>query len=244
MKRCALLIVALLSAPAAFAADKLPKDCKPGELWVHSYGKTQYGKPIWVSSYCRSFPAGERKKFWQNRFKDRLGYWPNPTENQKRWNQIERERTLRALDSIPYVLWGTYVKGIVRFERSKDHPNQSSYGDGYVALYDPAFASGQDLKRLCTHELAHALWDDFPDEWKESYYQETGWMRVRPGPNQPPIMMGRIFGYIQDDGRFSPDEDFANNIEAFLFEPEKLHEVTPRAYKWIRERFGDNFKLR
>ncbi|MBI2606392.1 MAG: hypothetical protein HYW49_09960 [Deltaproteobacteria bacterium] len=228
-----------------FATDKLPKDCKPGELWVHSYGRTQNGTPIWVSSYCRSFPAGERKSFWQNRFKDHLEYWPNPTEKQKRWSLSEREKALRALDGIPSMLWGSKVKAIVRFDRSKDFPNQSSYGGGYIALFDAAFSKEQNLKRLLTHELAHAMWNDFPKDWKESYYQDTGWMHVRLGsPNQPPVMMGRVLGYIQEDGRIRPAEDFANNIEAFLFEPEKLREVTPGAYKWIHDRFGDTFVLR
>lgn len=243
MKRCALLMVALLSAPAAFAADKLPKDCKPGELWVHSYSKTQFGKPIWVSSYCRSFPTTEIKKFWINQFKDQVSYWPNPTEEQRKWSEKERLETIAALNRVPLVLWNK-LKGIIRFDRSKDFPNQSSYGGGHIALYDAAFAKGENLTRLCVHELAHALWDESSIEWQESYYDTTGWTVLQRRPGQSPVTIGRILGYVQTDGKFRPDEDFANNIESYIFERERLIEVTPSAHKWIRDRFGDSLKLR
>ena len=50
-------------------------------------------------------------------------------------------------------------------------------------------------------------------------------------------------GYVEEDGKISPDEDFANNVEYFLLESEKLKMITPHAYTWISKHFGANFKL-
>ena len=50
--------------------------------------------------------------------------------------------------------------------------------------------------------------------------------------------------YIEDDGGSSHEEDYANNLEHFLYNPDKLKKVTPEAYAWIRKHFGESFKLK
>jgi len=49
--------------------------------------------------------------------------------------------------------------------------------------------------------------------------------------------------FIEDDSRASVDEDFANHIEQYLFKNESLKNKSPESYKWIRKRFGDDFKI-
>ena len=41
--------------------------------------------------------------------------------------------------------------------------------------------------------------------------------------------------FVSDDGRDSPDEDFANNVEFFLFRPEKLKKTSPGVYDWLKK---------
>ena len=55
---------------------------------------------------------------------------------------------------------------------------------------------------------------------------------------------GRETAYVAEDGKNSPTEDFANNVEFYLFDPAKLKKETPKVDKWIRERFGDKFKIK
>jgi hypothetical protein len=50
-------------------------------------------------------------------------------------------------------------------------------------------------------------------------------------------------GFVEDDGRQGPREDFANNLEYYLFAPEVLKEKTPKAFDWMRKRFGDRIKI-
>lgn len=49
--------------------------------------------------------------------------------------------------------------------------------------------------------------------------------------------------YVEKDGELSPDEDFANNIEFYLFEPETLRKKSNAIYLWILKTFGSDFKL-
>ena len=47
--------------------------------------------------------------------------------------------------------------------------------------------------------------------------------------------------FVEDDGKEGPNEDFAKNIEHFLFSPQSLKKQTPKVYDWIRKRYGDKF---
>ena len=50
-------------------------------------------------------------------------------------------------------------------------------------------------------------------------------------------------GFVEKDGTESPEEDFANNVEYFLFDRKTLIKKTPTAEDWIHRKFGDKFKL-
>jgi Mlc titration factor MtfA (ptsG expression regulator) len=51
-------------------------------------------------------------------------------------------------------------------------------------------------------------------------------------------------GLVEADSVNHSEEDFANNIEYFLFNPKTLKEKSPRVYDWISKKFGDKLKLR
>lgn len=50
-------------------------------------------------------------------------------------------------------------------------------------------------------------------------------------------------GFVAEDGHQGPREDFANNLEYYLFEPKVLEEKTLKAFDWMKKHFGDKFKL-
>jgi hypothetical protein len=49
--------------------------------------------------------------------------------------------------------------------------------------------------------------------------------------------------FVEEDGPESLPEDFSNNIEYYLFEPETLRRKAPKIHDWIKKKFGDSFKL-
>jgi hypothetical protein len=48
-------------------------------------------------------------------------------------------------------------------------------------------------------------------------------------------------GFVEEDGKNSVDEDFANNIQYFLFNQSALKSKTPKVFDWISKRYGDKF---
>ncbi len=49
---------------------------------------------------------------------------------------------------------------------------------------------------------------------------------------------------IKADSTDSPEEDFTNHIEMFLFKPNLLKKKSPSAYDWIENKFSKSFTLK
>lgn len=202
-----------------------------------------------VKDHCRDKSIGFL--FAENKFKNSLPeYWPHKQEKGKSWSIEERERLVEALDDIPNVLFSKQLVGFYRAERSKDFPNQATHGIGddskvYIVLYDNAFSFKEKgaLARILVHELAHQAYEELKESEQDDYRFVTNWLNVSK-KSKKKRFLSREDGYVRDDGRVSPEEDFANNLEFFLFEPETLKRLTPHAHRWIGEHFGVTFKLR
>lgn len=232
-----------------FSLAEKALDCPKGQYRVRSHPRRAYYKAdgtfvraSQVSKSCR-----ERSKeydFWFGRLKDGPPpSWPHKTEKPAKWTDDERERVLEALGELPEELWDQTIKGIYRSKQSKDHPNPSSYGGSMIVLYDNAFGKDRRLARLLAHELAHHKYAKFENEAiGTSYRRSTGWRPEIEGRDF--YWTGRKDGYVEEDGAREPGEDFANNLDHYLFDPERLQKVTPDAYDWIKKQFGDKFKIK
>ena len=232
----------------AFATEKSKATkCLPGHHWVKAHGRRAYirGDGVFVSAsfvkaHCQSNPSGY--EFWQPKLKAGTPQiWPHKTEKFKSFTASETERVLDALGEVPDILWSENVHEIYRAAKSKDFPNPASSTDGLVVLYDTAFDSKLNLTRVLSHELAHQKYLDLSQEDKESYWFPMNWI---PISRKEGIFVSRQEGFVQDDGRVSPEEDFANNIEWYLFQPEALKKTTPHAFNWIKNYFGDKLKMK
>ena len=233
-----LALIATQTASAYVASS--PAQCRPGTHWTTSYVDRR-GVPY--RSSCRSNPSGYH--LWLPRITNGSpAHWPNDTEHSKRWNTEEKERVLDAIGHIPEAIWPGHEIGIYRMDRSKDGPgNTASSNVNAITLYDSAFrANDTQLTRFIAHEFAHRFWLKLDDKLKRPYYVAGGW--GVDGDNAENIKFSRGKNFIYADGDLGPEEDFANNIEAFLIEPKELERVSPAIHYWIHEVFGDNFRLR
>lgn len=243
------LSLALLAFDGSSGWAKNEISCGQGQYRVRSHPRRAYYKAdgtyvraTQVSSSCRD----KRKEydFWFDRLKSGTPpSWPHKIEKPANWTEEERERVLEALGELPEELWDQSIKGIYRLKRAKDHPNPSSYGGSMIILYDSAFGEDRRLARLLAHELAHHRYAKLENgEVGTSYRRATGWRPEVEGRNY--YWTGRKQGYVEEDGAKAPDEDFANNLDYFLFDPDRLQKVTPSAYEWIKKQFGDKFKIK
>ncbi len=170
--------------------------------------------------------------------------WPHHKEKQKIWTDEEKERVLEALGELPEALLGKYPIDIYRMEKSATSDgNPSTSADGIIVLYDSAFDQSHNLAEVLAHKLAHENYRHLSPEDIKSYAEENGWNNPKDIGGSD-IWIPTRTNYVEPDGRDSPWEDYANNVEYILFHPEKLRAKTPSAYDRIKHHFGDNFKIR
>ncbi len=196
--------------------------------------------PLECEKLCDD-PCKESERFWKNKLKDgRPNLWPNTTEKSKQWSEKEKELVTKALSKMPKVLKFELVE-LYRMDKSKDFPNPSSHGSHYITLYDSAFDSGNDLLRILFHELAHELYGTFSQEDIKSYYISAMWSQERK--EREPSTMRSDSTFVRSDGRTSPEEDFANNMEFYLFNPVQLKKHWSPVFEWIKKVYSGKLTL-
>jgi hypothetical protein len=223
-------------------------ECPPGQIHVKAHHRRAYTradgkfvKEAAVTAHCRT----KRKSddYWHERFsKGRPGIWPHRKETEKAWTPEEVERVLEALCELPEELWNKSAYKIYRMDRSHLGGNPASSANGIVVLYDSAFDKGRTLARILAHELAHERYEKLSESEIVDYRMALNWFVSRTKGKT--VIISRKAGFVADDGRVSPEEDFANNVEFYLFEPNKLKIETPHGFRWIRNHFGDKFSIR
>ncbi len=227
-----------------------PQNCPKGEHWVRPHHRRAYFRADEtfvsasnVSGHCQKNPAGF--DHWNPRKKTGLPPgWEYPKEKPKTWSEEEWERVLEALSELPEILWVPTIEGIYRMEKSRVHPNPAAGEPKSIGLYNPAFESKHTLTQLLAHELAHELYRNLPPADQESYRKATHWFEGQVGGKRFTVLGRSENKFVEPDGVDSPAEDFSNNIEYYLFNPKKLELVTPSAYNWIQNQYGDRLKLR
>jgi hypothetical protein len=220
--------------------------CPDGKYFRHAHSRSAYHRAdgtfvhaTHVSQSCVS--KGPGYDFWFPKLKSGIPpNWPHK-EGFAKWTDDERERVLEALDELPPDLRSEYLKGIFRLSKSKDFPNPASHGGHMIILYDTAFGTDRTLARILAHELGHENYNNLTYEAQHDYRMTTGWTLEEA--NRKIYWKERPGDFVKDNGRREPEEDYANNLEYFLFDPDVLNKKTPSAFKWMKKHFGDKFKV-
>lgn len=238
-----LLVFAFAASVSAYAKG----NCSSDEYFVRAHPRRAYIKTdgthvraTFVSASCH-----KRSKIfneWSPKLSSKLPEgWPKG-ERPKTWLEDEKELLFDALEALPDLLTSQSIRSVLRLATSSAAAaNPASRAPEYIALYDAAFSGRQNLSRILAHELTHEFYDNLPTSKKLSYFKATQWSIERK--NGKDYVTRRSSGYVEEDGINSPDEDFANNVEYYLFDPDKLKKVTPSAFDWIQTNYGKDLKL-
>jgi hypothetical protein len=235
---------------AAFADVNSHHTCPAGAHWVKAHHRRAYAKSdgtqisaTSVTAHCQTNPTAYSN--WHDRLKNgRPADWLQNQEKAKSWSEEERERVIDALSDLPPSLLIDTVRGIFRLDRSQAYDaNPASGQDGEITVYDPAFTKEQNLARILGHEMAHELYRHLSVDDKRNYLFAADWLPYKNTKTGEWLLIPNRDQYVAEDGKESPTEDFSNNIEYYLFDPDALKVKSPKVYDWIQKKFGDTFKL-
>ncbi len=198
-------------------------------------GKTDMGSfecPLLCAKFCKPKKYCKLNSYWTKKLS-------NPADPFKNFNKQDLSDVRRALSRLPNSFNPSKLKGIVKGTKPVDFTaliTEATSTDEFVVLYPRAFNNPKILDRVIAHEVVHVL---VQEEWKglfESYKKDVGW-------NTNKGYEDRKGEFIEADSKMSADEDFANNIEYYLFEPNKLKSKSSQIHNWIQKKMGNKLKL-
>ncbi len=223
----------------------LADTCPPGEYWVSPHPRSAYTKAggvfysaADVTGFCRS--KGKNYDFWSEKISNgKIEGWPHEREKFKNWTSQENSRTIEALGKISDKLW----MPIRLFRATQSHTmgNPASSAEEVIVLYDSAFKKHDiPLDRYLLHELAHEHFRKMKKFETVVYQQAAQWKEVTVG-GVSELKSSRERAVLPDSHE-GPAEDFANNLEYFVYEPFKLKFKNPQLYDWFTIEYGDKIK--
>ncbi len=243
MRRFTVLILMSCAFSLAVHADKNCEDwfrslkLKPGtseceiKCSMAKNGMGTFDCTDRCEDFCH-FPAKSKCKlevYWQQKLNAKA-------EPFSRLASRDRRIVERALSKMPRSFRPSKLKAIAMASGNGGiitgySPAVSS--DEYIILFPSAFAKPIEIPRILAHELAHFL---SQGEWAaqfRDYQRSSGWKSnsVREG------------GFVESDGKSSPEEDFANNIEFYLFERATLKAKSPEILVWLEKNMSSLLKL-
>lgn len=189
--------------------------------------------------YCndRSSRKCHTKESWQQKLKTGLPpRWPFAREKASPLSKEERELLEKILQRLPDSFPIDELTGIYKISSAKSLSTMgtpSTYLDGQIVLYQRAFDQPGDLTHYLIHELAHHMHETKLKDKFTDYKKSLQWTsETRPGP------------FLRSNGRQSPEEDFADNFEAYVLDPASFEQTVPKASSWMKKNFKDQFRLR
>lgn len=200
-------------------------DCKETEIYVSAHSVKGYvtTKGKRVSGYkrdesCRNSPYS----FSNFEFRDTAPINSNPKENFKEWKKSEISYFLKLSEKLPKLLKNIPFHALYRAHVSsfKENPAATFPDSKYIIFYDSFFQRSDSLKVL-GHEISHLLYWKMSDDQKLDFARISGWKRKRGKIERTPL------NPIYADSVNGPAEDFANNVEAFYFDKERLRNNNP-----------------
>ena len=140
---------------------------------------------------------------------------------------------------------------LVRRRDGFPHPIKPEAGaiawttEGYIEFMEKGLRAGTDfIQRLILHEKAHFLWEHVFDETTKEHWTELGgWRRTGPNKWQTTKQTEFVSAYAH---AIDPNEDMAESLAFFVFNPDKLRSRSPAKYEFVRDRImqGDVYVSR
>ena len=247
--RLVLKLIFLLSPTISFSSDKLCQEwfseskIEPGKNCVLQCSSlltdmSTFQCPNQCDELCNNKKCPVKPHI-KKLFKSKMFFKEdNKTIATKEMSSTEIKLLERSLLRIPDIFFDKNFRGFVKLSKNPDplQPSASStYIDGYIILYKTTFFKPQRLERKVLHELAHHFHENHGKKLFSDYKKNLKWEK----PNSP-----RTGPFLKPDAKYSPEEDFATNLEYYLAEPKTLNAKVPNAHKWFKSKLKPQYKLK
>lgn len=225
----------------------MAQECPKGSFWVNPHPRKDFVRSnnVYVSAtsvtgHCRS--KSKSYEFWAEFLTNgRPADWEFNEEKSVSWSRREIEEFVVAAEKIPLLL--RYKVKVFRMLRSKAKGNPASSSKDNMILYDQAFNKNEQLAIIIVHELAHELYRNLSKTEKEKFQNEMGWTWKSKGAEDAGVWIAGRSKYVQKDSDTSPDEDFANGVEYYIFDRTRLKFKDPAMHKWLKSKYGAKLEL-
>ena len=155
-------------------------------------------------------------------------------EKFKQWKQLEIAEILKAYEKMPE--WLLFLqKSFHRAEKSTilKNPAASDKRTDSITIYDE-FYKRQNKEAIIAHELAHLLYKKLSVSEITTFTDLAGWTLKVEG-NQvfevPPAIV------LISDSTINKEEDFANPIEIYFTDPNKLKNHNLKLFEFFKKRY-------
>ena len=224
-----------------FNASKIPPDSSGCELKCETLIKDM--STFDCANRCEEFCKGKKcgsDSYWADKIKNgRPKDWDLTSEVSSNWTESEKAILMIVLNQLPDHLKAIPFEGFFRMKKSMILGNPGTTHNKSIAIYDRAFNNPYlSTSRIVAHELAHVLYLSLNEKERKNYEDSLGWKEDKLSGS------ARSGAFINSGAKDSPDEDFANNLDFFLFEPDKLKATVPSAYNWFKSKFPKDFKIK
>jgi len=209
------------------------QECPEGFIRISAHERDSYHKAdgtkvsaALVESHCRSERKLSKPKPQFKTLKPEG--WPEKQETFKAWLLKEKLDVERALKKLPRKL--THF-GEIQFFRSRlpsENPAVSNSKNQIIVIYDSV--SSHALDRVIAHELAHFYWDSLSEKIKKDFLTAAEW-KINSDLSTLSLVRKNI---TINDSYLGPHEDFANNVELFISNPQELRK-SPQLFNCLEK---------
>jgi len=189
-------------------------DCSPGQYQVREHPRTEYYRKD--STYVSEAQVKTYCKEYQNfqslklKFQEKMPRgWPHKKEKFIKWPTTEKKKITDTINNLPKVLNQAGELKILRADKSETPANPATSAPENKIIVIYDLIKEEDYQKVLAHELAHILYISLPEGEVRAYNRAASWK-----------------------------EDFANNVEHFLFDKDAQKVLNKKIYDCLKEILG------
>lgn len=190
-----------------------------------------------VSSHPRQEHCREKWKYSDqivSSFQDEKPSNWSTQDKFKKWNQADIVEVLKAYEKMPD--WLLFLqKSFHRAEISTipKNPAASDKTTDSITIYDE-FYKRSNKEAIVGHELAHLLYKKLSVSDITSFTDLAGWTLKVEGSEVFEVPPSKV---LINDSKLNKEEDFANLIEIYFTDPNKIKSYNPKLFEFFHKRY-------